>query len=76
MIKTLFASLCVVACCVGNDYPVKADCTAFGGTSAFYQCQANEFNQQTEMNNMRNEMEYQRRLDMDDLRREMQQRSY
>ena len=24
MIKTLFASLCVVACCVGNDYPAKA----------------------------------------------------
>ena len=25
MIKTLFASLCVVACCMGNEYPAKAD---------------------------------------------------
>ena len=24
MIKTLFASLCVVACCMGNEYPAKA----------------------------------------------------
>lgn len=25
MIKTLFASVCVLACCIGNEYPAKAD---------------------------------------------------
>ena len=24
MIKTLFASACVLACCMGNEYPAKA----------------------------------------------------
>jgi hypothetical protein len=33
MIKTLFASLCVAACCMGNDYPAKAECSdnSWGG---------------------------------------------
>ena len=25
MIKTLFASVCVLACCMGNEYPAKAN---------------------------------------------------
>ena len=41
MIKTLFASLCVVACCVGNDYPAKAGCSnnSWGGREY---CEINE----------------------------------
>lgn len=36
MIKTLFASLCVVACCVGNAYPARAGCSdnSWGGRKA------------------------------------------
>ena len=33
MIKTLFASLCVAACCMGNEYPAKAGCTSYGDTA-------------------------------------------
>ena len=73
MIKTLLASLCVVACCMGNEYPAKAYGFHCKGDPA---CMNAAQNRQIEMNNMRNEIEYQRRLDMDDLRREMQQRSY
>ena len=76
MIKTLFASFCVVACCMGNEYPAKADCQAFGYSSAYYQCKNNEINQHIEMGNLQREMEYQRNQDMDDLRFEMQQVSY
>lgn len=28
MIKTLFASACVLACCIGNEYPAKAECSS------------------------------------------------
>ena len=29
LFKSLFAASCVLACCIGNDYPAKADsCTA------------------------------------------------
>ena len=76
MIKTLFASLCVAACCMGNDYPAKADCQAFGYSSAYYQCKNNEQNQQIEMGNLQREMEYQRNREMNNFRFEMQQRSY
>lgn len=33
MIKTLFASVCVLACCMGNEYPAKAGCSdnSWGG---------------------------------------------
>ena len=33
MIKTLFASACVLACCIGNEYPAKAECSnnSWGG---------------------------------------------
>ncbi len=33
MIKTLFASLCVAACCMGNEHPAKAGCTSYGNTA-------------------------------------------
>ena len=45
MIKTLFASAstfayvgCIAVCCMGNDYPAKAECWADGDNSAFYEC--------------------------------------
>ena len=33
MIKTLLASVCVLACCIGNEYPAKAECSdnSWGG---------------------------------------------
>ena len=36
MIKTLFASLCLAACCMGNDCPAKAACSnnSWGGREA------------------------------------------
>tara|TARA_R110002012_G_scaffold312727_3_gene523706 strand:- start:470 stop:730 length:261 start_codon:yes stop_codon:yes gene_type:complete len=62
MIKTLFASACVLACCMGNEYPAKADCSGFGYQSrAYYQCQDNEFNQYIEQGNIQREMD--QRLD-------------
>ena len=73
MIKTLFASACVLACCMGNEYPATAYGFHCKGDAA---CMNEAGIQQNEMNNMRNEMEYQRGLEMEALRSEMQQRSY
>jgi hypothetical protein len=73
MIKTLFASACVLACCMGNDYPANAYGFHCKGDSA---CMNEAGIRQNELNNMQREMEYQRHRDMDELRFEMQQRSY
>ena len=73
MIKTILASACVLACCMGNEYPAKAYGFHCKGDAA---CMNEAGIRQNEMNNMRNEMEYQRNQAMDDLRFEMQQRSY
>ena len=73
MIKTLFASACVLACCMGNDYPAKALGFNCRGDAA---CMNAAQNRRIEMDNLRREMEYQRNQDMDDLRFEMEQRSY
>tara|TARA_R110002050_G_scaffold101685_2_gene210006 strand:+ start:102 stop:329 length:228 start_codon:yes stop_codon:yes gene_type:complete len=58
MIKTLFASACVLACCIGNEYPAKAGCSdnSWGGRS--YCELTRESGEAMQRNNKRMELEH------------------
>ena len=62
MIKTLFASLCVVACCMGNDYPAKAYDCPYSQTPAYQDCVNRQLDAEYET---RRQLEEQRQ-DIDD----------
>ena len=62
MIKTLLASACVLACCMGNEYPAKAygyEC--IHTKSSYASCMNAAQNRQIEMDNMQREID--QRLD-------------
>lgn len=59
MIKTLFASLCVAACCMGNEYPAKAvpaDFHCIHTESGYANCVNRAWDHEREMDSLRREI--------------------
>jgi hypothetical protein len=66
MIKTLFASVCVLACCMGNEYPAKAYSCNYSQTQAYQDCVNNqadaEYETRRQLEEQRQEIDDQIRL--------------
>lgn len=60
MLKTLLASLCVAACCMGNEYPAKAYDDSWGAQQARQEREEMQRQQDNQLIELRREIRAER----------------